>query len=97
MAAITALSCRDGGVTIFARADTRARTSDTSRRQSRVLAIMDALPGQAEIDSAAASISFGQEQTVRAVALLCRGATANGIVSHLPGRMLAPLGMAGAL
>jgi hypothetical protein len=50
-----------------------------------------------EIDSAAASISFGQEQTVRAVALLCRGATANGIVSHLPGRMLAPLGMAGAL
>ncbi len=94
MVAITAFSCRDGGVTIFARADTRARMSQTSRRQSSVLAIMDALPGYGEIDSAAVSISFGREQTVRAVASLCRGAAANGIVSRLPGGLLASVGMA---
>jgi hypothetical protein len=38
--ALTPFSCREGGVTIFARADTRARMNWRSRRQSRVAAIM---------------------------------------------------------
>jgi len=39
--------------------------SQTGRRQSSVAAIVAALPGYGEIDSAAASINFRQEATVR--------------------------------
>src|SRR5258708_25202119 len=49
----------------FARGDSRARVSRTSRRQSSVAAIMDARSGYGQIDSAAASIRFSQEATSR--------------------------------
>jgi hypothetical protein len=39
----------EGGVTIFARADTRARMNQTTRGRSRVAAIVDARPGYGKL------------------------------------------------